>query len=90
MNFADALSAAQTATATAAGAATGSPLAAGYANLLLGQGAFIAQLGDLGQKINDGTAQDTDYAEVIKAAGDTLLVTETSLTSMARPQWLKT
>jgi len=69
MNYADAISSSQTAIAIAA-KLVGGPFAAGYVNFLLGQGSFTAQLADLGQKINDGTATPADYAEVVKSGGD--------------------
>ncbi|WP_137895069.1 hypothetical protein [Ramlibacter sp. 2FC] len=71
MNFADAISTTQTAAALAA-RMMGGPFAAGFANFLLGQASFTAQLADLGQKIQDGTAMPSDYADVFQAGGNIL------------------
>jgi hypothetical protein len=71
MNYADAISATQTATALAA-RTFGGPFAAGYVNFLLGQGSFVAQLADLGQKVEAGTATTSDYLDVFKSGGDIL------------------
>jgi hypothetical protein len=68
--------AAATAAASSAGQignSIASTLGMGYAKLVVGQAAWAASVGAVGEKMANGTATGGDYARVIQKAGDLLL-----------------